>query len=110
MGQEFRGAHAVVSIGDRQIDEARIAEVCERYGISELAVFGSIARGDADPDSDIDLLFELAPDARLGFGLFDLERELAQLFARRVDLLCKDSIHRLLEADILSEARVIYAA
>ena len=54
------------------------------------------------------LLFEPSPDARLGFGLFDLE--LAQLFARRVDLLCKDSIHRLLKVDILSEARVIYAA
>src|SRR5579871_1068611 len=35
---------------------SRLAELCQKYGIAELAVFGSVARGDAGPDSDVDLL------------------------------------------------------
>lgn len=50
-----------------------------------MSVFGSVARGDAGPASDIDLLFVLEPDARLGFALFDLEAELVEIFDRPVD-------------------------
>ena len=102
-------ASALVLHGHR-IDVARLAEVCGRYGLAELAVFGSVARGDAGPDSDVDLLFALAPGARLGFAVFDLEDELADVFGRPVDLLSKDSVHRLLRDEVLSEAKVLYAA
>jgi predicted nucleotidyltransferase len=37
----------------------RLAELCQKYGIAELSVFGSVARGDARPDSDVDLLYVL---------------------------------------------------
>jgi predicted nucleotidyltransferase len=53
---------------------------------------------------------ELAPEARLGFALFDLEDELAGIFGRRVDLLSKDSIHHMLRAAVIAEAQTIYAA
>jgi len=92
------------------VDATRIGEVCNRYGVAELSVFGSVARGEAGPDSDVDLLFLLTPGARLGFGLFDLEAELAEVFGRPVDLLSKDSIHRLIRDAVLAEARVLYAA
>ena len=36
---------------------ARLADLCRKYGIAELAVFGSVARGSARPDSDVDLLY-----------------------------------------------------
>ena len=62
------------------------------------------------PDSDVGLLFALAPDARLGFAMFDLEVELAEIFGRPVDLLSKDSVHRLLRDEVLAEAKVLYAA
>jgi hypothetical protein len=39
----------------------RLAELCRKYGIAELAVFGSVARGDARPDSDVDLLYVRVP-------------------------------------------------
>jgi len=39
-----------------EVDLGHLAEVCMRYGVSELSVFGSVARGDAEPDSDIDLV------------------------------------------------------
>ncbi len=57
-------------------------------GIRHLSLFGSVARGDASPDSDVDLAAELDPAAHIGlFGLGALERRLAALVGRRVDLL-----------------------
>ena len=101
---------SALAFDGHRIDAARLADVCERYGLAELSVFGSVARGDAGPDSDVDLLFALAPDARLGFAVFDLEDELAEIFGRPVDLLSKYSVHRLLRDGVLAEARVLYAA
>ena len=54
------------------VDQERLRELCERYGIASLEVFGSVARGDAGPDSDIDLLFSLKPGVRLGWEIEDL--------------------------------------
>jgi uncharacterized protein len=57
-------------------------------GIRGLSLFGSVARGDAEADSDVDLAAELDPDAGIGlFALGALERRLAALVGRRVDLL-----------------------
>lgn len=77
---------------------------------SGLAVFGSVASGDASPESDIDLLYELVPGARLGFDLFDLEDGLAELFGRTVDLVSKGAVHRLMRERVLADAVVVYAA
>jgi hypothetical protein len=54
------------------VDEARLADVCARYGIARLSVFGSVARGTATPDSDIDVLYELEPSRRLGWEIEQL--------------------------------------
>jgi predicted nucleotidyltransferase len=59
-----------------------IAEICRRYGVDELAVFGSRARGDAGPASDIDLLYTLAPGRHLGFSINRLEDESGEAFGR----------------------------
>lgn len=99
-----------IELGGRRVDVARLAEICARYGLSELAVFGSVARGDERPDSDVDVLFDLAPGVRLGFGPFQLQRELADVFERPVDLLSKDSIHRLIRDQVIADAKVLYAA
>jgi uncharacterized protein len=57
-------------------------------GIRHLSVFGSVARGDAEANSDVDLAVELDPEARIGlFALGALERRLAELVGRKVDLL-----------------------
>ncbi len=57
-------------------------------GIRHLSLLGSVARGDAEIDSDVDLVVELDPEARIGlFGLGALERRLADLIGRPVDLL-----------------------
>ena len=59
-----------------------------RAGIRRLSLFGSVARGDADADSDIDLAAEFDPEARIGlFKLAAMERRLAELLGRSVDVL-----------------------
>ena len=100
----------MVDVDGQVVDSARLASLCDRFGVAELAVFGSVARGEASADSDIDLLYELAPGVQLGFDLFDLEDGLAELFGRPVDLVSKAGIHRLIRQRILTDARVLYAA
>jgi predicted nucleotidyltransferase len=57
-------------------------------GIRALSLFGSVARGDAGPDSDIDLAAEFDPAAKMDlFRLIELEFELAELLGRRVEIL-----------------------
>jgi predicted nucleotidyltransferase len=99
-----------LSIDGHAIDRARLAAICERYGDTELAVFGSVARGDASLMSDVDVLSVLDPGASLGFALNDLEDELTELFGRRVDLVSKRALHRSIRDRVLAEARTIYAA
>ena len=100
----------IIETDGQVVDGARLERVCRRFGVAELAVFGSVARGEASPHSDIDLLYELAPGARLGFDLFDLEDALADLFGRNVDLVSKAAVHRLLRDSVLADAVVVYAA
>ncbi|HET8641970.1 MAG TPA: nucleotidyltransferase family protein [Pseudonocardiaceae bacterium] len=96
-------------IAGRDVDLGRLAAVCRRYGITELAVFGSVARGEERPDSDLDLYYVLAPGVRLGWEIADLDDELTELFGRPVDLGSKRSLHRLVRDEVLAEAKVIYA-
>ena len=102
-------ATSTIEIDGNQIDLTRLDEVCARYGLAELAVFGSTVRGEASRDSDVDLLYVLAPGAQLGFAINDLEDDLAQLFGRTVDLVSKKAIHRLLRDEVVAQARTLYA-
>lgn len=95
---------------DGDLDLQAVAEVCGRYGVEELAVFGSVARGEATADSDVDLLYRLKDGVRLGFTLTRLEDELAAIFGRTVDLVSKRSLHPGMRDQALSDARVLYAA
>ena len=51
------------------VDEERLADICDRYGIAELQIFGSQTRGTAGPTSDIDVLYTLRPGRRTRTGL-----------------------------------------
>ena len=92
------------------VDHEALADACRRYGIARLWVFGSTARGEARPESDIDLLYEVAPGARLGWELVDLIDELTVIFGRPVDLVSRRSVHPLIREAVLSEAKEIHAA
>lgn len=68
--------------------QERIAEICRRFGVRRLQMFGSAARGDEAPGSDIDLLVEFDPGrAPTGFALVDLRDALSAVFdGRDVDI------------------------
>ena len=95
--------------------QEQLAEFCQRWGISELALFGSARGEDFRPDSDIDLLATFAPGAR--WSLFDLarmEEELKELFGREVDLVEREAIEKsenyIRRKSILRNLEVVYAA
>ena len=88
----------------------RLAELCQKYGIAELSVFGSIARGDERADSDVDLLYVRLPGNDLGMSYFALQEDLEKLFGRPVDLVSKDGLHRAIRDQVLDDAQVLYAA
>jgi predicted nucleotidyltransferase len=94
-----------------ELPEAGIVEICRRHQVRELSLFGSAARGEMRPDSDVDLLVDFLPGARPGLlGVSAMMRELSALLGRRVDLAVKPALKPLVRAGVLAEARLIYAA
>lgn len=77
-------------------------------GVVRLGIFGSVARGDDQPDSDVDLLIALDPKARVGLLQFvSLGRHLSELVGRPVDLAEYDQLKSPLRAEALrDEVRV----
>lgn len=94
-----------------ELPQVEIDEICHRYEVRELSLFGSAARGELRPDSDIDLLVDFLPAARPGLlGVAAMTRELTALLGRRVDLAVKPALKPLIRSGVLAEARLIYAA
>ena len=92
-----------------QIAIDKLVAVCQAHGTRKVALFGSFVRGDAGPDSDIDVLVEFGRPT--GFlALVKLERELSEIMGRRVDLLTEDAISPHLRDEILASQRVVYEA
>ncbi len=75
------------------------------FSIRALYVFGSVARGEESPGSDIDILVEFEPGSRIGlFAFARLQRRLSELLEKKVDLVTRDGLHRALRDRILKEA------
>lgn len=98
-----------------KISKDEIINFCQRWNIIEFALFGSVLRDDFRPDSDVDVLVNLAPDSQWTLAkMMRMQEELETLFGRKVDLVSKHSIETsrnyLRRQAILSSAKVIYAA
>jgi predicted nucleotidyltransferase len=81
------------------------------YGVRQIALFGSVARGEDTPESDIDLLVEFEDPPRQPLGLMTwvrLERELTGRFGRRVDMVSARGVSRHLAPHIEAEKVVLY--
>ena len=100
-----------LQLGDMRIDKIQLADLCHRYGVRELSLFGSAARGEMRPDSDLDFLVEFLPDTEIdlvdyaGFML-----DLSKLLGRKVDVVTKTGSKPLIRASVIQEARLLYAA
>jgi predicted nucleotidyltransferase len=88
-----------------------IEAFCRKHHIRRLSLFGSAARGDFGPESDMDVLVEFQPDARVGFlQLSRMQRELTEIFHRPVDLVPRTGLKPAIREQILKEEVVLYAA
>jgi len=91
---------------DQAIAEIAIsAAVLRARGVEAAYLFGSTARGEARPDSDLDVFIDIAPDAR--FSLLDLagvHRILNESIGRKVDVTTRESLHPKLRGEIERDA------
>jgi hypothetical protein len=90
-------------------DTNTLIEICRQNDVAMLGVFGSMARGEATQDSDVDLLVEFSKRKSL-LNLVALERQIAAALGRKVDLLTEAAISPYLRDRIKRELLVIYEA
>jgi predicted nucleotidyltransferase len=93
-------------MGIREIIEARrveILRIAARHGARSVRLFGSVARGDARPDSDVDFLVKAGPD-HSPFFPGGLVADLEELLGRRVEVVEPEGLHPLLRERVLEEA------
>lgn len=85
----------------------RLKTACQSKDIAMLGVFGSVARGEDTPNSDVDLLIRLSKP--VGFVEFiELEDEFKEIFGRNVDLATEASLHPLIRKNVLADLQIIY--
>ncbi|ELS05132.1 putative nucleotidyltransferase [Xenococcus sp. PCC 7305] len=90
-----------------------VTQFCQRWQITELALFGSVLRDDFNPNSDLDFLVTFSPDAKIGLAeVNEMEQELKNMVKRKIDLIWKKSIEAsqnwIRRQNILETAKVIY--
>lgn len=100
----------MVQLNTIEIPTERVKRFCRERGIRRLALFGSVLRDDFQPESDVDVLIEFQPGVRVGLRFFEIERELSQLFGRKVDLNTPGFLSKDFRDRVLREAKTIYDA
>jgi predicted nucleotidyltransferase len=96
-------AEPLTSEAIRRILRGQQPTLSEQFGVSSLALFGSVARGEATPESDIDLLVEFDRPVGL-FELFALQDSLEALFGRPVDVGTARGLKERIRPKVLAEA------
>jgi uncharacterized protein len=98
---------------DELIAEDSLISFCRKWGIRELAVFGSVLRDDFSPGSDVDFLVSFHEGRKPGWpGILDLQEELSTLVNRPVDVVERGNLEQsenyIKRAHILRNSQVIY--
>jgi uncharacterized protein len=83
-----------------------ILQIAAKHGASNVRVFGSVARGEARPDSDVDFLVEIEPRRSL-FDYIALIQDLTELLGRKVDMAEVESLHDLIREKVLRESVIL---
>jgi uncharacterized protein len=93
----------MISLEDLRAKTDEICSILQKHGAGNVRIFGSVARGDTHPDSDVDLLIDIVgptPPWFPGGLLSDLE----SLLGQRVDIVIARSLNPLLRDDVLRDA------
>ena len=87
----------------------QLRDICRRFHVRRLAIFGSASRGEASPASDVDLLVDFEEGHHPGWDIILLEDELSEVFdGRRIDLVNRKYLKPRLRDSILRSARDLY--
>lgn len=92
---------------DLPFDTNKLIEICRQNDVAKVGVFGSMARGEATDQSDIDLLIYFSKRKSL-LAHVALEREISTALGKRVDLLTEAALSPYLRERIIREMQVIY--
>ncbi len=85
----------------------QLDEICRQNNVAMLGVFGSVARGEDTPESDVDLLIKLKEPVGL-IEFIRLEDKFVEIFGRKVDLATEKSLHPLIRQNVLNDLKVLY--
>jgi hypothetical protein len=92
-----------------EVPKKEIAAFCRRNHIRRLAFFGSVLRGDFTPESDVDVLVEFEPGARVGLiTLAGMEIELTRLLGRKAEMHTAKGLNPHFRDAVLEQAEVQY--
>ncbi len=93
-----------------EISDELFTELLRKYHVKALSLFGSRARGDNRPDSDVDFLVDFQPDAKVDlFDFVALKLDLETLLGVAVDLVEREAMKPRIRNSVLADARSIYA-
>lgn len=83
-----------------------ILSIAAKHGAKDIRIFGSFARGEDKPGSDVDFIVNLE-EGRSLFDLISLKNDLEELLGRKVDVVTEDSLHWYIKKKIIQEAAEI---
>jgi len=87
----------------------KIKSILVENGVESAAIFGSRARGEEKPGSDLDILIKFREDKVKGlFDFISLERKLSETLGLKVDLVTEDSISPYIKESVLKDLKIIY--
>jgi hypothetical protein len=93
----------MVAMGDILARREEILQIAARHGAHHVRVFGSVVRGEAGENSDVDFLVRLDDDRSL-IDHIALAQDLEDFFGCKVDVVTEDALHRLVRDRVLAEA------
>ncbi|PJA87093.1 MAG: nucleotidyltransferase [Candidatus Moranbacteria bacterium CG_4_9_14_3_um_filter_42_9] len=98
---------------NKQKIKQKIKEAVEKdplkENIQKVSLFGSYLRGDFEEDSDVDVLIEFTPTAKIGFfKYFDIRENIEKHVQKKVDLLTPEALSKYFREEVLKEAEIIY--
>jgi uncharacterized protein len=87
-------------------EKEKIIEICKRNDISYCALFGSFARGEANENSDVDLLVRFSKP--IGWKFYGIAEDLEDALGKKVDLATENMLNKYIRKSVLEDLKIIY--